>query len=199
VLNIKNKNTAFWTFKKPALYIFILIAFTFVSQEAYGQFEPGRLTTISFGAGNSSHAGSYTIQESFREKQFSGFRALIFEIKLGWSFAEVTSIYGVTRLSPSNSIVSPYRSTYFGLGLSQALPFYRQLYVTGNYGKYASSLGAGIKAGSGNLINLGAGMRLDDNLYAELNRTFGNLKGMDSSLDISSKESQWFGTISFRF
>ncbi len=163
------------------------------------QYESGRITTIGFGAGDSRHAGSYTVTEDFRTKTFSGFRALIIELKLGWNFKEMTSIYGVGRFSPPNSIISPYRSLYLGIGASQALPFYKNFYLIFNYGHYRSSLGDGVNVGRGGVLNLGAGMRLDDNIYMEINNTTGNLSDIDPRINISNEVNQLFGTVSFRF
>jgi hypothetical protein len=163
------------------------------------QYESGRIITIGFGAGDSGHSGSYTVKEDFRTKKFSGFRALVFEAKVGWNFWEMTSVYGVARFAPSNSIISPYRSTYLGIGVSQAFPFMKSIYVIGNYGSYRSSLGGGNNSGNGNLFNIGAGIRLDDNIFLEMNNTFGELSGIDPDLSISHEENQWFGTISFKF
>lgn len=176
-----------------------LLMFLLLSIRSEAQYESGRITTIGFGAGDSGHAGSYRVEEDFRTKEFSGFRALIIEVKAGWNFWEMTSIYGVARLAPSNSIVSPYRSTYIGIGLSQALPFMKRIYAIGNYGFYRSSLGQGINSGNGHLFNIGAGIRLDDNIFMEINNTFGDLTDVDPNLSISQDENQWFGTISFRF
>ncbi|NNF36910.1 MAG: hypothetical protein HKN68_22600 [Saprospiraceae bacterium] len=176
-----------------------LMMFLALSINSEAQYDSGRITTIGFGAGDSGHAGSYMVEEDFRTKEFSGFRALVIEVKLGWNFWEMTSIYGVARVSPSNSIVSPYRSTYLGIGLSQALPFMKRIYAIGNYGSYRSSLGRGVHSGKGNLFNIGAGIMLDDNIFMEINKTFGELTDIDPDLSISYDENQWFGTISFRF
>ena len=177
----------------------LLIGLISLPYIASGQYETGRITSIGFGAGDSRHAGSYTVEEDFRTKQFSGFRALVIEVKLGWNFWEMTSIYGVGRFSPSNSIVSPYRSTYAGLGVSQALPFAKRIYFIANYGHYRSSLGGGVSAGKGSLLNLGAGIKLDDNIYMEFNNTKGTLSDIDPMINISTEANQWFGTISFSF
>ena len=170
-----------------------------LSEISLSQHESGRLTTLAFGTGVSSHAGSYTINEVFRTKEFSGFRALIIESKLGWNFWETTSLYGVARLSLPNSIISPYRSIYFGFGLSQTIPGVNSMYLISNYGKYKSTLDEGVQAGKGNLLNLGVGLRVDDNLFFELNNTFGKLSNIDESLNISPEESQWFFMVSFKF
>lgn len=179
--------------------IIALMVFLGLSLHSVAQYESGRILTLGFGAGDSGHAGSYIVEQDFRTKQFSGFRALVIEAKVGWNFWEMTSIYGVARVSPSNSIVSPYRSTYIGIGLSQALPFMKSIYGIANYGSYRSSLGRGINSGNGNLFNIGAGIRLDESVFLEINKTFGELTEIDPDLSISHDENQWFATISFRF
>ena len=165
----------------------------------HAQFEEGKLITLAFGTGISDHAGSYTVKEDFRTKQFSGFRALIIEARLGWNFWETTNIYGLARMSPSNSTVSPYRSYYYGIGGAQALPFFTRLYFMGDYGKYLSSLGDGIKAGSGNLYTIGIGFRIDDNLFFEGNVMRGNLSEIDSRIDIQSSEKKLFAKVAYSF
>ncbi len=179
--------------------ILLTSIFIFFFQLCHAQFEEGRLITLAFGTGVSDHAGSYTIREDFRTKQFSGFRALIIEARLGWNFWETTNIYGMARISPSNSTISPYRSFNYGIGVAQAIPFFNRLYFMGDYGKYSSSLGDGIRAGSGNMYTLGIGLRIDDNLFFEGNVMRGNLSEIDSEIDIQSKEKKLFAKVSYSF
>jgi hypothetical protein len=181
------------------LTIIPVMVFLGLSLHSVAQYESGRITTIGFGAGDSRHAGSYVVDESFRTKKFSGFRSLIVEAKVGWNFWESTSIYGVGRFSLPNSIISPYRSTFSGVGASQTIPGVNRIYVLGNYGYYDSSIGDGIKVGSGDLLNFGIGIKLSDNLFLELNKTIGTLGEIDESVDISSDMSFVFGIISYSF
>jgi hypothetical protein len=178
---------------------YMFMFFLCCSISASSQYDSGRITTLGFGAGDSRHAGSYVLEQSFRTKQYSGFRALIVEAKVGWNFFETTSVYGVGRYSPPNSIISPYRSTFFGVGVSQVLPAINRFYLIGNYGYYNSSLGEGINAGSGDLLNYGIGIRLSDYLYFEINNTVGTLEEIDESIDISSDMNFVFGIISYSF
>lgn len=182
---------------KKGLLGIMFFCCTFFSAEA--QFEEGLLLTFGIGSGYSSHAGSYTVTELFRVKKFSGFRAIVIEGRAGWNFWDLTTVYGIFRVSPANSIVTPYRSTYAGIGLSQTIPQARTWYLTGNFGKYNSGLGRGRKTGSGNLINIGIGHQLGDNLYVELNTTVGSLDSPDPEIDISSEEKSFFVVFSFKF
>ena len=177
----------------------LLLILMSIAHLCLSQYEPGRIISIGFGSGNSEHAGTYFVEEDFRVNEYSGFRALIFEAKLGWNFWEMTSIYGVGRFAPANSIISPYRSTYLGVGVSQAFPFFKRLYAIGNYGKYRSRLKNGVRSGSGNLLNIGGGFRLDDNIFVELNKTYGDLNDIDDRINIIDTENQWFATLSFTF
>ncbi len=165
----------------------------------WSQYESGRITTLGIGTGFSDHAASYHIIENFRTRFYPSFRAVTFEGKAGWNFADMTSIYEIARISPGNSTISPYRSFYFGAGIAQSIPGQDKLYLLLAYGKYSSSIGEGRKVGSGNLLHGGLGYNIDDGLFVELTYMGGQLSGIDESVNIQDSEANISVTFSFGF
>ena len=97
--------------------------------------------SIGFGIGYSSHASSYFLDDGLRIKEFSGFRAVVLDTKIGWRFHESLAVFGTWKYSPGNATVSPYRSTYLGGGIAYHFGDSKQFSINGGLGKYQAKVG----------------------------------------------------------
>ncbi|MDX1408388.1 MAG: hypothetical protein R3330_09650 [Saprospiraceae bacterium] len=135
--------------------------------------EAGPLLTFGIGTGYSAHGDDYQVDEVYRIREYPGFRALIFESRVGWRVNEQTFVHLTGRVSPANTTISPYRYYYAGGGLSQSFGFLGSFYVHGSVGVAKAGIGAGRNAGSGLLTSAGLGFRISAGYFAEVTAVFG--------------------------
>lgn len=144
---------------------------------------PGPILSVGIGLGVSSHAGSYEVDEIIRIRQYPGFRAFNIEAKMGWALSSRLQTYAVGRISPANSTVSPYQSTYTGgaiaMNFSEDLPFF----VFAGAGYYRAKVDRGLRVGHGTLYNVGFGKQFSTHFYMDINAHFGKMKPGDISPD----------------
>lgn len=140
--------------------------------------------SIGLGVGYSAHASSYSEDNGLRVKEFSGFRAIVLDAKIGWSFFERIGIFGTWKYAPGNSIISPYRSNYLGGGLACYFGDLQQFSIHGGLGKYQTKVGRSEGFGNGLLVNYGTVIKLTDNFGFELNVLSGKVKLDDASSTI---------------
>jgi len=138
--------------------------------------DPGLLFSIGVGPGYSAHADSYEEREPFRLREYPGFRIFIVESKLGWVLSEQTAIYLHGNVSPSSATISPYRSYYAGIGISQSLSFASSFYLKAGAGYMNAAVEKGMSVGSGILANLGIGFNITKKFYVDINTVFGKLE-----------------------
>ncbi|MFK7981945.1 MAG: hypothetical protein AB8G86_18340 [Saprospiraceae bacterium] len=129
--------------------------------------------SIGFGLGQSSHASAYTINRDFDVKNFSGFRAIVLDTKIGFGLHENIVLFGTWKYAPGNAIISPYRSNYFGGAL--AYHFYR-FSIHGGLGTYNAKLDKNEIAGKGLLMDLGLLIQLGPNFGCELTVLSGKME-----------------------
>jgi hypothetical protein len=84
-------------------------------------------------------------------------------------------VYLTANVSPGNTTITPYRSTYAGVAASQSFGYASSFYVKGGAGYYSAGIEKGKKVGSGILANLSVGMAMSPKSYLELNTYFGKL------------------------
>ena len=125
--------------------------------------------SIGFGIGYSSHASSYSFDDGLRIKEFSGFRSIVMDTKIGWRFYERVAIFGTWKYSPNNAIISPYRSNYLGGGVSYYFGDSQQFSVHGGLGRYQAKVERNEVFGNGLLVNYGMILRFTNNFGFELN------------------------------
>jgi len=100
---------------------------------------------------------------------------VILEGKAGWTLGEKTRLHFSYWLSPNNSTISPYRSSYAAFGVSQSVPSVPWLYVNGGVGYNKAGVEKGLNVGTGILTNLGIGISADNNFFLEFNTFFGKM------------------------
>ncbi|MDX1478715.1 MAG: hypothetical protein R3301_13475 [Saprospiraceae bacterium] len=136
--------------------------------------EPGLMLTFGVGTGYSSHGDDYQIDELYRVREYTGFRALIFETKLGWRLGEQTFIHLTGRVSPANTTISPYRYYYGGAGLAQSFYFMGPVYVHGGIGLAKAGVESGRHVATGVMKTAGVGIHISTDFFMELATVFGN-------------------------
>ena len=129
--------------------------------------------SIGFGLGHSSHAAAYSIERNFNVKNFSGFRTIVLDSKIGIGFHENIVLFGTWKYAPGNSTISPYRSNYFGGAL--AYHFYR-FSIHGGLGTLQSKIDKNEIAGKGLLLDLGMLIQLSPNFGCELTVLSGEME-----------------------
>jgi len=147
------------------------------STKAKSDEKEGRLEwSIGFGVGYSTHAASYSIDYRFRKKEFSGFRSIVLDTKIGWRLYESLVIFGTWKYAPGNSIISPYRSNYLGGGIAYYFGDWQHFSIHGGLGKYQTKVGRNELFGNGLLVNYGTTIKLTDSFGFELNVLHGKIK-----------------------
>ena len=142
--------------------------------------------SIGYGLGHSSHASAYTINRDFDVKNFTGFRTIVLDSKIGIGLHENIVLFGTWKFSPGNSTISPYRSNYFGGAL--AYHFYR-FSIHGGIGTYNSKLDKNEIAGKGLLMDLGMRIQLGPSFGLELTVLSGKMEpGTVASYASESRE-----------
>ncbi len=165
--------------RSTAVIFSILIGI--VSGDLYSQnlIQPdktGIIVGIGLGMGFSKHADSYFIEERFRTKEFSGFRAMALDLKAGWGINNHILLFGTSKMSPSNTTISPYRSIYNGGGVAINFPSNPKVYWIGGLGHIRTGVEKGKKMGTGTMVNLGVSIEMIPHLMAEVNTLFGRIK-----------------------
>jgi len=141
---------------------------------------------VGFGVGYSVHAESYE-ETLYGLHEFSGLRANIFDVKLGWRITNRLEVYGDAQLAPSNTTLSPYSSTYFGGTLAYYFKAIPSISLHGGTGKYKSNIRNLGPSGSGNLLSGKVSWQATENFYFDLRLLFGKM-------DKSNLEPNPFGT-----
>lgn len=137
--------------------------------------------SIGYGLGHSSHASSYAVDDGFRTKQFSGFRTIVLDTKIGWGFHKNIVAFGTWKFSPGNTTISPYRSNFLGGGLSVYFGDLQQFAIHGGAGKYQAKISRNEVVGNGLLVNYGAVVKLSNNFGVEINVLSGKLEVDDAN------------------
>lgn len=132
--------------------------------------------SLGLGIGHSSHASSYAVDDGFRIKEFSGFRSIVLDTKIGLRFHEIIGAFGTWKFAPGNSIISPYRSNYLGGGLAIYFGYEKQFSIHGGLGSYQAKVDKNEILGSGLLINYGAMIQLSNNFGFEFNILSGKIE-----------------------
>lgn len=139
--------------------------------------------SIGYGLGYSSHASSYFVDDGFRVKEYSGFRTIVLDTKIGWNFHKRIGISGTWKYSPGNTTISPYRSNYLGGELAYFFGDFQQFSIHGGLGKYQAKVGRDELFGNGLLANYGAVIKAGNNFGIELNVLSGKIEFDDANLD----------------
>ncbi len=129
--------------------------------------------SIGYGLGHSSHASAYSIDRDFDVKNFSGFRTIVLDSKIGIGLHENIVLFGTWKFSPGNSTISPYRSNYLGGAL--AYHFYR-FSIRGGLGTFKSKVDKNEIAGKGLLMDFGMLVHLSPNFGCELTVLSGKME-----------------------
>lgn len=141
--------------------------------------------SIGLGIGYSSHAAAYTFDDGLRIKEFSGFRAVALDTKVGWRFHKRVAIFGTWKYSPGNATISPFRSNYLGGGLVYYFGDSEQFAINGGLGEYQTKVGRNEGFGNGLLMNYGMMIKFTKKLGFELNVLSGKIKFDDTNPTIS--------------
>lgn len=153
----------------------VIIGIVLCASNVGAQFgEPGLLFSIGVGTGYSSHADSYQlIEPAVRIRDYPGYRIFVIESKIGWKFGEQTAVYLNGNVSPGNTTITPYRSFYAGIGISQSLSFASTFFLKGGVGYSYAAVEKDKSVGTGILVNLGVGFDLGKKFYVDINTFFG--------------------------
>lgn len=157
------------------LKIICFLIFSTISTISFSQFEEkGVLLGLGFGIGFSSYGGSYYIQREGpfgnSNREFSGFRAIVVDAKLGYKINEKIAVYGKMINSPSNTTISPYSATWLGGNVAVGLPGSDSFYVFGGAGRHSAKVTSPtIKLSKSILYNGGLGLRVGNSLIFDLN------------------------------
>lgn len=138
--------------------------------------------TIGFGPGTSDHAESYEIDEGFTIRYYSGFRPINLEGKIGWTFADMTSIYAVGRYSPPNASISPYKESYTGGAIYQKLPFAQWCSIIAGVGHKKASTKRHGALGEGTMIDLAIAFNVTGRVNLEIHNIHGKMNNQYYSM-----------------
>jgi len=199
-LLFSNSNISFNLKRWILLSLVTLVSLT----DATGQVDrSGFIFGIGIGSGYSKHAGSYSIVRSTslgKSEEYSGFRILAADLKVGWGFARRAQVYYTFKYSPANSTISPYQSLYQGVALAYS-PKSLELFII--------SVGAGInntrdrneKLGKGTMANFALGYEINPHFLLEVNTIFGKMENTPppSTLLDTSNEFAFYITFTYLF
>lgn len=129
---------------------------------------------LGYSAGYSSHAKSYVVT-FLSVNDYSGFRIIVLDARLGWRFHQKIGVYGTWRFSPSNATISPYRSLYRGGYVAFYPTPSTNLSLHGGVGKYESKVSKEETAGDGLLVNIGMAVEIRDHFLFEINILTGSM------------------------
>ena len=129
---------------------------------------------LGYGAGHSSHADSYVVH-LFSVREYSGFRIIVLDARLGWRFHQKVAVHGIWKFSPSNATISPYRSLYRGGYVAFYPTPSANLSIQGGVGKYESKVSKEETAGDGLLVNIGMAVEIRDHFLFEMNILTGSM------------------------
>jgi len=133
---------------------------------------------IGIGTGYSKHADSYSaLKESFFRTidEFSGFRIMAVDLKVGWGFTQRAQVYYTIKYSLPNTTISPYRSFYQGLVIANSSKSLEKLI----YGIGVGINKAGNKEGKisqGTIGNIVLAYELNPHFLVEVNTLFGKME-----------------------
>lgn len=159
----------------------IFLSFLLISvfpNSILGQFDEdlrGLTFRLGYGVGNSKHADSYEEYFGHTTKRYDGFQIIVVEARLGYRILNSIEVFGNARLSPADSIISPYKSRYFGGGVAYYVFVDPDLSVYGGFGNYTSNIKGEGPAGTGNMLNAGFSWEMGSNLFFDLNFVAGSI------------------------
>lgn len=184
--------------------ILLSIAALLLVADVSGQVDRSGFTFgIGVGSGFSKHAGSYSVLKDpvfGIIDEYSGFRILAADLKVGWGISPRTRVYYTLIYTPPNTTISPYQSFYQGVALAYSPKSLEELII---------SLGAGVnkardgdkKLGQGTMINMALGYEFNPHAILELNTIFGKMENTPPPLASFSTSSEFafFITINYLF
>lgn len=182
----------------------LLFISQFLTSLAFGQVDrSGPSFSIGVGMGYSKHADSYSaVQETIYNtvKDFSGFRILSTDLKIGWGYAPRAQAFYTLKYALPNTTISPYRSFYQGVLFTYSFKSLEKLI----YGAGIGINKAGDKAGKiseGTLANISLAYEFNPHFLLELNTLFGKMENsppQDTYLD-SNREFSMIITFNYLF
>ena len=160
---------------KYIFFLYLLFILNSLAVAQPGLDKTGPLLTAQLGIGHSSYAATYFAYEQGLLKEYSGFRTLITDVKLGWGISEHLLTYYEFRFSPATSTVSPYRFAYHGIAAAYAFSAVPDLYVTGGMGWNQGSVKDAGKLGTGLATSIGMAFEPVRFMIMELKCQFGKM------------------------
>jgi hypothetical protein len=161
--------------------------------------ERGLIFNFGLGFGFSQRAGTYEETDTVLflvNEDFGGLRALTTDIKFGWGFSPTSMVFLTLKYSPP-FIVSSYKSTYMGFGVSYSPKSAQSLILTAGGGLNKTGNKSG-SLGDGYLKNIGIGYEFDSHMIVETNALFGEVEDYFSkSSSVKKKEFQINFTINY--
>lgn len=146
------------------LKFILCLAVIYSSCSLFGQREDsGAFMSLGLGVGFSTFGQHYYEPRpgigSSGKTEFSGFRAMILDAKLGYMIIDDIGISAKYRFLPGTTTISPIRSTWLGGNLSFDIPKSENYYVYLGAG-YSKSTVYGNRLSNSILYNLGIGIRI---------------------------------------
>lgn len=154
---------------------------------------------LGYGIGYSSHAASYK-EQNINLDEFSGFRIIVFDAKIGWRFLNWLEIYGTAKLSPSNTTISPYSSRFIGSAFAIYFSKIPELSIYGGAGKYRSRIKGEDIIGRGTLTNFGLNWNTGSNFLIDMSILAGSINNdFRDELPLSNSEFSISISAAYRF
>lgn len=174
--------------------ILLLIVNLFLLTDAVGQVDrSGFIFGMGIGSGYSKHAGSYSVVKDPAFNiidEYSGFRILAADLKVGWGFNPRALVYYTIKYSPPNTTISPYQSFYQGMALAYSPKSQEKLIITAGAGINKARDKKG-KLGQGTMANIAFGYEINPHFILEVNTIFGKMENTPPPLATLSTSSEF--------
>lgn len=135
----------------------------------------GLLLGVGYGIGYSHHADQYETMDLADIKEFSGFRLINFDARLGWIFSQKWRAYLSWKLSPGITTISPYRSDYKGVCFAYFPEKSNKFSLHTGVGHYNSKVSKLEGTGEGFLADFGLAYQFSEQAHFELTVLTGKL------------------------
>ena len=184
--------------------ILLSIVTLFFLTDAAGQVDrSGFIFGIGIGSGYSKHAASYSVVKDPAFgiiEEYSGFRILAADLKVGWGFKPRAHVYYTIKYSPPNTTISPYQSFYQGMALAYSPKSQEKLIITAGAG-INKAHDKGDKLGQGTMANIALGYEINPHFILEVNTIFGKMENTPPPLASLSTSSEFafYITINYLF
>lgn len=150
--------------------LILCIAIFYASSPIFGQQEEkGPFVALGLGVGFSTFEDHYFETRpgagGFSITEFSGFKAVMLNVKIGYKITDNIGIYAKNVFIPGTATISPIRSNWLGGNISFDIPTSDRYYMFIGAGRSTSAVSQrGIEINQSVLYNAGVGIKMNNTI-----------------------------------